>query len=145
MASREQFVAETRGYFELLTRPIIEGRTPQTGGLDFVTGYTRMVDTIVGLLFQHAAKENGLTVDETDVTVVALGGYGRAELAPFSDVDILITCGRKTPVVEAVASSFIRLMWDCGFELGHAVESVVEADTALTRDMDTKTARPRSR
>jgi [protein-PII] uridylyltransferase len=47
--------------------------------------------------------------------------------------------------VEAVAGSFIRLMWDCGFELGHAVESVVEADTALTRDMDTKTALIESR
>ncbi|HEX5133028.1 MAG TPA: [protein-PII] uridylyltransferase [Candidatus Krumholzibacteria bacterium] len=140
MASREHFVAETRGYFSLLTRPIIDSRTPQTGGLEFVNSYTRMVDTIVGLLFQHAAEENSLTVDETDMAVVALGGYGRAELAPFSDVDILVTCGRKTPVVEAVAASFIRLMWDCGFELGHAVESVVEADTALTRDMDTKTA-----
>jgi [protein-PII] uridylyltransferase len=145
LASREHLVAETRAYFALLTRPIIDGRTPQTRGLEFVASYTRMVDTIVGLLFQHAAEENGLTVDETDVAVVALGGYGRAELAPFSDVDILITCGRKTKIVEAVASSFIRLMWDCGFELGHAVESVVEADTALTRDMDTKTALIESR
>jgi len=140
LALRESFVAEMKAYFALLTTPIIDGRTPQTGGLAFVTGYTRMVDTIVGLLFQHAAEENGLTVDDTDVAVIALGGYGRAELAPFSDVDILITCGRKTPIVDAVASSFIRLMWDCGFELGHAVESVLEADTALTRDMDTKTA-----
>jgi [protein-PII] uridylyltransferase len=145
LASREHLVAEMKAYFALLTRPIVEGRTPQTRGLEFVAAYTRMVDTIVGLLFQHAAEENGLSVDETDMAVVALGGYGRAELAPFSDVDILITCGRKTPVVEAVASSFIRLMWDCGFELGHAVESVVEADTALTRDMDTKTALIESR
>ncbi len=143
--SREQFLAETRAYFGLLTRPIVEQRTPETGGEEFVHGYTRMVDTIVGLLFQHAAEENNLTVDETDIAVIALGGYGRAELAPFSDVDILITCGKKTPVVEAVAGSFIRLMWDCGFELGHAVESVVEAGTALTRDMDTKTALLESR
>jgi [protein-PII] uridylyltransferase len=145
LASREQSVAETRGYFELLTRPIIEGRTPKTGGIEFVRSYTRMVDTIVGLLFMQAAEENSLTVDDTDVAVVALGGYGRSELAPFSDVDILVTCGKKTPAVEAVASSFIRLMWDCGFELGHTVESVVEADTALTRDMDTKTALIESR
>ncbi len=145
LASREHLVAETRAYFALLTKPIIDARTPQTRGLEFVAAHTRMVDTIVGLLFQYAAEENGLTVDETDVAVVALGGYGRAELAPFSDVDILITCGRKTPVVEAVAASFIRLMWDCGFELGHAVESVIEAGHALTRDMDTKTALIESR
>ena len=66
-------------------------------------------------------------------------------MAPYSDVDILIACGKKTKPVEAIAGSFIRLMWDCGFELGHAVESLVEADSALTRDMDTKTALIESR
>jgi [protein-PII] uridylyltransferase len=134
-----------RSYFGLLTRPLLEMRTPKTGGREFAAGYTRMVDTLVGLLFQRAAEENDVRADATDVAVIALGGYGRAELAPFSDVDILIACGKKTPLVEAVAGSFIRLMWDCGFELGHAVESVVEADTALTRDMDTKTALIESR
>jgi [protein-PII] uridylyltransferase len=143
--SREQFVAEMRSYFALLTRPLLEMRTPKTGGREFAAGYTRMVDTLVGLLFQRAAEENGSRADQVDAAVIALGGYGRAELAPFSDVDILLACGKKTPLVEAIAGSFIRLMWDSGFELGHTVESVVEADTALTRDMDTKTALIESR
>lgn len=134
-----------RSYFALLTKPLLEMRTPKTGGREFVAGYTRMVDTIVGLLFQHASEELGGRVDEADIAVIALGGYGRSELAPFSDVDILLACSKRTPRVEALASSFIRLMWDCGFELGHAVETVVEADTALTRDMDTKTSLIESR
>ena len=145
VVSREQFVAETKSYFAILTKPVLEMRTPQTGGREFVASYTRMVDTIVGLLFQRAVEENGRRVDDTDIAVVAMGGYGRSELAPFSDVDILIACGRKTALVEAIAGSFIRLMWDCGFELGHAVESLVEADTALTREIDTKTALIESR
>jgi len=144
-ASREQFVKETKSYLSLLTKPLLDVRTPKTGGREFVAGYTRMVDTIVGLLFQRAAEENGRRVDDTDIAVVAMGGYGRAELAPYSDVDILIACGKKTQLVEAIAGSFIRLMWDTGFELGHAVESLVEADAALTRDMDTKTALIESR
>lgn len=143
--SREQFLADTRAYFEILTRPLIDGRGPKTAGSEFVHAYTRMVDTVVGLLFQRAVEENGDTVEGTDIAVIALGGYGRAELAPLSDVDILITCGKKTRRVEAIAGSFIRLMWDCGFELGHAVETAVEAGTALTRDMDTKTALLESR
>lgn len=143
--SREQFVAETRAQYALLTKPLIDARTPKTGGREFVANYTRMVDTVVGLLFQRAAEESGRRSDETDIAVIAMGGYGRAELAPYSDVDILIACGKKTKLVEAIAGSFIRLMWDCGFELGHAVESLVEADYALTRDMDTKTALIESR
>ncbi len=144
-ASREQFVAETKAYLAILIKPVLEMRTPKTGGREFVASYTRMVDTIVGLLFQRAAEDNGRRADEVDIAVIAMGGYGRAELAPHSDVDILIACGKKTKLVEAIAGSFIRLMWDCGFELGHAVESLVEADAALTRDMDTKTALIESR
>ena len=143
--SRHQFVAETKAYLALLTKPVLELRTPKTSGREFVANYTRMVDTIVGLVFQRAAEENGRRADDTDIAVIAMGGYGRAELAPYSDVDILIACGKKTQLVEAIAGSFIRLMWDCGFELGHAVESLVEADTALTREMDTKTALIESR
>ncbi len=142
---REQFIAETKSYFGLLTQPLIDLRTATTGGHEFASAYSRMVDTVVGLVFQRAVEEHGRRVDDADIAVIAMGGYGRSELAPYSDVDILIVCGKKTAVVEAIAGSFIRLMWDMGFELGHAVESLVEADTALTRDLDTKTALIESR
>ena len=144
-ASREQFVSEARSYFSLLTRPLVEMRTPGTGGRDFALKYTRMVDAMVALLFQRAADEHGLALDGIDIAVAALGGYGRSEMAPFSDVDLFITCGRKSPVIESVASAFIRYMWDIGFELGHAVESLIEADEAITRDMDMKTSLIESR
>ncbi|HEX6791502.1 MAG TPA: [protein-PII] uridylyltransferase, partial [Candidatus Krumholzibacteria bacterium] len=99
----------------------------------------------VALLFQRAVDEHGLSFDEVDIAVVALGGYGRSEMAPFSDVDLFITCGHKTPLVEAITSTFIRYMWDIGFELGHQVESLIEADEAITRDMDMKTSLIESR
>lgn len=144
-ARRDDFVGEVKEYFALLTKPLFTLRTPQTTGTEFVSTYSRMVDTITGLLFQRAAKENQLSPDQGGVAVIAMGGYGRAELAPYSDVDILILCDHKTPAVEAAAGAFIRYMWDAGFELGHAVESLVESESALSQDMDTKTALIESR
>jgi [protein-PII] uridylyltransferase len=144
-ASREQFIAEARSYFSLLVRPLIDMRTPATGGREFALRYSRMVDTVVALLFQRAVDEHGLPLDGIDIAVVALGGYGRSEMAPFSDVDVFITCGHKTPLVETVTATFIRYMWDIGFELGHQVESLIEADEAITRDMDMKTSLIESR
>jgi len=142
---KEQFLAETRRFFDSLTAPLIAARTPRTGGREFAGQYTRMVDTIVGMLFQRAAHRQGLSPDETGMAVIAMGGYGRTELAPYSDVDILVVCQQRTRAVEAVAASFTRLLWDFGFEPGHSLESLVESDAALAEDMDTKTALIESR
>lgn len=143
--SREEFVRETKEYFARLNQSLFDLRTPISSGWEFVTTYSRMVDAVTGILFQRAARDNGISPDQTGVAVIAMGGYGRAELAPYSDIDILILCRHKTPLVEAFAGDFIRYMWDVGFELGHSVESLVESETALSRDMDTKTALIESR
>jgi len=142
---RDKFLREARLFFDTITRPIIDSRTPRTSGREFSRQYTQMVDTMVGVLFQRAAYRHDLSPDDTGIAVIAMGGYGRTELAPYSDIDLLIVCEHKTRIVEKVAGSFTRLMWDAGFELGHAVEALVESEKALTQDMDTKTALVESR
>jgi [protein-PII] uridylyltransferase len=126
-------------------KPIVEGRTPKTTGREFVRSFSRMVDTITGLLFRRAAQEIGVAPERAGIAVIATGGYGRAELAPYSDVDLLVACRQKSPEVDAVAGAFIRYMWDVGFELGSMVETLVESKAALARHMDTKTALIESR
>lgn len=143
--SREEFIAEIKAQHRLLVTPIVESRTPKTTGREFVAAFSRVVDTVTGLLFQRAAQECGVVPERAGLAVIATGGYGRSELAPFSDVDLLIVCREKTPEVDAVAGSFVRYMWDVGFELGSMVESLVESKAALERHMDTKTALIESR
>jgi [protein-PII] uridylyltransferase len=138
--SREGFIEEVKAYHETLMRPIIESRTQRTTGREFVRDFSRMVDTITRLLFHRAVQESGVAPDRTGIAVIATGGYGRAELAPYSDVDLLVVCRKKTRDVDAMAGAFIRYMWDVGFELGSMVESLVESKEALSRHMDTKTA-----
>lgn len=59
------------------------------------------------------------------VSLVAVGGFGRNELNPFSDIDIMLLLdqdlgGRQNALIE----SFIRFVWDIGFEVGHSVRTV---------------------
>ncbi len=145
LVPKATFLDQARRLFESLTRPVVEGRTARTSGRELASRYTRAVDTIVGMLFQRAAHRHGLSPDDVEMAVIAMGGYGRAELAPYSDVDVLVVCRRRTRAVDAVASSFTRLLWDFGFEPGHAVESLVESESALAEDPDTRTALIESR
>lgn len=76
-----------------------------------------------------------------DAALVAVGGYGRGELHPGSDVDLLVLVGarraaalrrrRSDPRIE----SFITMAWDLGLEVGHAVRSVRQCATEARRDL----------
>jgi [protein-PII] uridylyltransferase len=143
--SRQKFLDLSRSYLSILKKSLIDFRSKSAEGKTFVRDYSRIVDSIVGVLFQRAAQEHRVATHELDITIIGMGGYGRSELAPYSDVDILVLCKRKTALVKQVASTFIRLMWDVGFELGHAVESLIETEGTLARHMDTRTALYESR
>ncbi|WP_230983232.1 [protein-PII] uridylyltransferase [Inquilinus limosus] len=57
--------------------------------------------------------------------VAAVGGYGRGELAPFSDIDLLFLLPyKRNPRVEQVVEYMLYLLWDLGLKVGHSVRSV---------------------
>jgi [protein-PII] uridylyltransferase len=60
-----------------------------------------------------------------DLAVIAVGGYGRGELAPFSDLDILILAG-GSPDEAAFVSLFLHVLWDLGWRVASSVRSVRE-------------------
>ncbi|MGZ6927783.1 MAG: ACT domain-containing protein [Acidimicrobiia bacterium] len=68
------------------------------------------------------------------VAVVAVGGYGRAELAPHSDLDIMLLHGRVRDV-EQVADRLWYPIWDAGFRLDHSVRTVKGAAALATADL----------
>lgn len=89
------------------------------------------VDQILKKIWHHS-------FDAENFALVAVGGYGRAELHPNSDIDLLILC--KTPFSDAdKISQFITLLWDMGFEVGHAIRTVEECYQAGLEDITTAT------
>lgn len=67
--------------------------------------------------------------------MVAVGGYGRAELAPFSDLDILfLHAGRRTTQARQLVERVLRSLWDAGLTVGHSFRTVAEAVSAARTD-----------
>lgn len=137
---RDRFLSLSRSYIDLLKRNLLAVRDRTPAGRSYVRAYTAIVDAIVGILYVRAVQEHNATPEKVDIAIIAMGGYGRSELTPFSDVDILVLCRRKTALAKRVAGAFIQLMWDVGFETGHTVQSLVESESALAKYMDARTA-----
>ena len=76
-----------------------------------------------------------------ELAVVAVGGYGRQELAPGSDVDLLFLCPyKRTPHVEQVSEFLLYKLWDLGLKVGQAVRSVPETIKLAKNDLTVQTA-----
>ena len=121
------------------------------GGREICAFRVGLIDVLLRHIF--AAAENAARQQEgfpaTSLAIVALGGYGRVELNPFSDVDIMFLHqplrSGIAPFAEQVIQQVLYLLWDIGFKVGHSTRSVLEAITLANQDMLTKTAMLESR
>jgi [protein-PII] uridylyltransferase len=112
-------------------------------GEQVVVAFTEVMDRVVRFLYEAAVADfaSRNAAANQRCAVLAQGGYGRGELNPFSDVDLLFLYQWKvTPFVESVAEKILYSLWDTGMEIGHAVRSVPECARLAAKDFKVKTA-----
>ncbi|MHA7887186.1 [protein-PII] uridylyltransferase [Roseicyclus sp.] len=106
--------------------------------------YTHLTDGLVrGVL--HVARShlhrNDMPSETERVAVLAVGGYGRGEMAPFSDVDLLfVTPWKLTPHIESVIESSLYMLWDLHMKVGHASRTVKECLRLGKQDVTIRTS-----
>ncbi len=89
---------------------------------DLVEKYTWMIDQLVVIIWHHYVQQNSI---KASAELVAVGGYGRRELHPRSDVDLLILLANDDyDDAQALVENFLRFLWDIGLEIGHSVRSI---------------------
>lgn len=98
---------------------------------NLVHGRAHMVDEVLAAAWQLFALDQ-----EADLSLVAVGGYGRGELHPHSDVDLLILSASK-PARSACdkLETFVTFLWDIGLEIGHSVRSLDECVELAKQDI----------
>ena len=107
--------------------------SPLTGRA-FCTALSDATDRWLVKLYDAAREQHPKA---PKIALLAVGGYGRGDLAPFSDLDVLVIHRSKSERVEPLASSLWYPIWDSGVALGHAVRSIDEQVALAKSDIDT--------
>ena len=123
------------------------------GGREICREQSWLLDALLGHLFEYALRSYAGpgAGSSLPVTLVALGGYGREELSPWSDVDVMFLCSQKIarnaalPLREHLSQQILYPLWDCGLKVGHSTRTIDEAVAEARRNMQTKTAMLESR
>ncbi|HEY5894759.1 MAG TPA: [protein-PII] uridylyltransferase [Chthoniobacterales bacterium] len=113
------------------------------GGREICRLRVDLLDVVLRHIYEYAIDaEKPEGVRMFPLSIVAVGGYGRGELNPFSDVDIMFLRGKgKEPTyLNAVIEQVLYLLWDVGFRVGHATRTIQEALTHANSDMISKTS-----
>ncbi len=100
-----------------------------------VTELVRLRAAIVDRVLIELWREHAGSLAET-AALVAVGGYGRGELHPSSDVDVMLLLASKLPTDgEQILSSFLTSLWDIGLEIGHSVRTVKQCQQQAKDDI----------
>ena len=133
----------SRAYLQRGRSVLLQRHRAGAGGGQIVSAYTTMVDFLIRRLFEVASQDyiRRYPSLSPQCTLIAQGGYGRGELNPYSDIDLLfLHTWKVTPYVEFVAEKLLYTLWDAGLEVGHATRSIAECVRLAGKDMKVKTA-----
>ncbi|MEO9780786.1 MAG: [protein-PII] uridylyltransferase [Sedimentitalea sp.] len=111
---------------------------PLTRSYTYLTDGLVMSALMVARTFLHPRPNP--TAGER-IAVIAVGGYGRGEMAPFSDVDLLfLTPYKITPWAESVIESMLYILWDIRLKVGHASRTIKDCIRLGLEDFTIRTA-----
>lgn len=108
------------------------------GGLLLAQRHAGLFDEALVRVWDEAISRTPGTSNA--LALVALGGYGRRELCPFSDIDLMVLYGgRRTDTVSAVSEAVFYPLWNAGFDVGHAARSVKDCLALASSELESAT------
>src|SRR6266508_3174802 len=116
-------------------------------GQESVHAHARLMDDVIFSLTRLIAADAARArLDATPLVVVALGGYGRSELHPLSDIDLMVVYGGElSPYVQRTMQELLYSLWDLGLQVGHSLRSLDDCVAMARTDFPSRTSMQEAR
>lgn len=152
-ATREEVLADYKNYLRLEEAMVQRFHDKGDSGLRVARTRSIAMDVLLENLLQRALDTYERDHGELPcaVTVTALGGYGRAELSPFSDVDIMflypdrVRPDKLNKLQKVVSDSILYILWDLNLKVGHSSRTIKQSIQEAGSSIESKNALMESR
>jgi [protein-PII] uridylyltransferase len=142
LADLPPLTGDVKADFAAQRKYIAEVHRSGASGHTVVRLQSAAMDRIVVTLWERAVASASSLRSPSAVSLLALGGYGRRDLAPFSDVDLLVLHGDREPdaFVKEASERFLYSLWDLKLEVGYGVRDLRACDQLASEDHTARTA-----
>ncbi len=144
-----QELARYKAFLKVETHRLKLHHRAGVGGLEICHARATILDALLRHLWEAAktSLSEQARKEFPQLALVAIGGYGRAELNPHSDIDIMFLHSRQVaggsrplPHLSRVIDGLLYPLWDVGMKVGHSVRSIEDCVKVANSDMQAKTA-----
>jgi [protein-PII] uridylyltransferase len=137
-----------KGFIKVQTHRLKLLHRSGAGGREICQGRAAMLDVLLKHLWDQAKASLSAQAQKEfpPLALVAIGGYGRAELNPYSDIDFMflhngqIAANRPLPYLSRLIDGVLYPLWDVGLKVGHSVRSIDDCVKVANTDMQSKTS-----
>src|SRR5260221_2091019 len=141
-------LARYKAFLKVETHRIKIEHRGGAGGQEICAARAAMLDALLRHLWEVAKTSLSPQAQKEfpPLALVAIGGYGRAELNPFSDIDFMflhdgqVAANRALPYLSKLIDGVLYPLWDVGLKVGHAVRSIDDCVKVANTDMQSKTS-----
>jgi [protein-PII] uridylyltransferase len=138
--SRALLVEAARAFLDQGQQEIRDRHRSGLGGRAVVEQVTELNDQLLHTLYRIVSASLALP-HENSCVLLALGGYGRAQLNPRSDIDLMFYyCSKGQEFAEALAERMLYVLWDLNLEVGYSVRSSRDCINMAEKDLTVRTA-----
>ncbi len=125
---------------EMIYQRLLDGAS----GVEVMDALTELIDGLIIGRYRNGVRQLGETAEIAGnhaCCLVALGGYGRRELAPHSDIDLMVLFKPEAKALIAdLVKTVLHPLWDAGFQVGHSVRTIQECLELAAEDLTIRTS-----
>jgi [protein-PII] uridylyltransferase len=146
LSSPDTGIADFKAYLKQENEILFRYHRQGQSGLRVARLRSTVMDVLIEGLAERALTKAGIPADAREYAILALGGYGREEMCPFSDVDIMFFYPTNAPdsvakpLQQALSDGVLYPLWDLGFKVGHSSRNLEQVLDEARQSVESKNA-----